>query len=207
MKKIFVAVLLTLAPTLAFAGSLTYNLRDPSIEAIDEVNSFSLTLDGLTATLWAVPTSYAGNDVVLNQTSSSFGVNVNGTTCGGLEDSATIDGGCVGEAVKIAFNSDVFVNSLGISNFGSTDAGVATIGALSYLITSTGLQSYGSAFLAAGDSLLVAAGNGFSLDNFTVTASALRTAGPVATPEPSTLLLLAIGAGGMIRGRRWMRTR
>lgn len=186
MKNIVLSLALLLIPTIASAGSLTFDLRDPGIEAIDEVNSFSLNLDGLTATLWAQPTTYAGNNVVLNQTSTSFGVNVNGTTCGGAEDSATIDGGCTNESIRIAFDSDVIVNSLRVSNYGYTDAGLATVALATYYITSTGLQSLGDTFLAAGNALTVAytAGNGFSLDSFTVTKS---------TPEPSTILLLVVG--------------
>jgi hypothetical protein len=186
MKKTVLLLALLLIPTIASAGSLTFDLRDPSIEAIDEVNSFSLNLDGLTATLWALPTMYGTNNVVLNQTSSSFGVNVNGTTCGGTEDSATIDGGCISEAIKIVFDSDVFVNSLRVSNFGYTDAGLATLAAVTYYISSTGTQLLGDTFLAAGSALTVAytGGNGFSLDSFTVTKS---------TPEPATILLLVVG--------------
>ena len=195
MGKILLSLALLVVPAVATAGPLTFNLRDPGIEAIDEVNSFSLNMDGLTATLWALPTTYAGSNVVLNQTSSSFGVNVDGTTCGGTEDSATIDGGCTNEAIKVVFDSDVIVNSLRVSNFGAADAGLATLAAVTYYINATGLQSLGDTFLAAGSALTVAytAGNGFSLDSFTVTTS---------TPEPSTILLLVLAAVMFTLGRR-----
>jgi len=191
MKNALLALVLLVLPAVASAGPLTFNLRDPSIEAIDEVNSFSLNLGGLTATLWASPTTYYGSNVVLNQTSTSFGVNVDGTTCGGAEDSATIDGGCINEAIKIVFDSDVIVNSLSVSNFGTTaagikDAGVATLAAVTYYINNTGFQSLGDTFLLAGSALTVAyvGGNGFSLDSFTVTTS---------TPEPFTVMVLVVG--------------
>ena len=199
MKNILFALALLTIPAAATAAPVTFNLRDPLIEAIDEVNSFSLTLDGLTATLWALPTTFNGSNLLLNQTSSAFGINVEGTTCGGAEDSATIDGGCVGESIKIAFNSDVFVNGLRVSNFGSADAGLATLAAVTYTITGTGLHSLGDTFLAAGSALTVAytAGNGFSLDSFTASI-----APSTAVPEPSVILLLALGVLGTTVRRR-----
>ena len=198
MKKTLIALLLTIVPAVATAAPVTFNLRDPLVEGIDEVNSFSLTLDGLTATLWALPTTFNGSNLLLNQTSSAFGINVEGTTCGGAEDSATLDGGCVGESIKIAFDSDVFVNSLRVSNFGSADAGLASLAAGTYAITGTGLHSLGDTFLAAGSALTVAytAGNGFSLDSFTASI-----APATAVPEPSVLWLLALGVLGIARRR------
>ena len=55
MKKVVGSLSLTLLllPTLAAASPITFNLRDPFIETIDEVNSFPLTISGLTATLTA----------------------------------------------------------------------------------------------------------------------------------------------------------
>jgi hypothetical protein len=62
-------------------------------------------------------------------------------------------------------------------------------------VLSTGTHSLGNTFLGAGDvwSIAFVAGNGFSFDSFTVTV-----------PEPGTLILLcaALGACGLIRGRR-----
>src|SRR5687768_13771137 len=100
-KPVIAAAVLALLPTVVSAGPVTFDLRNPAIEMIDEVNSFSLTLDGLTATLAALPTTFDGHDLLLNQTSSGFGINVGGVTCGGMEDSAAIDGGCVGETIRI----------------------------------------------------------------------------------------------------------
>ncbi|HEU4926646.1 MAG TPA: PEP-CTERM sorting domain-containing protein [Vicinamibacterales bacterium] len=202
MKKLLVAVAVAIVPSMASAS--TFDLRNPGIEAIDEVNSFSLTVDGLTATLSALPATFDGHNLLLNQTSSGFGVNVDGTTCGSTEDSAAIDGGCVGEMIGIVFNSDVFVNSLRVSNFGVSttlgmDAGLVTMGAYSYIIASTGLQLLGNTFLAAGDALYLSytAGNGFSLDNFTATATSV--------PEPTTLALLGIGVFATTLARKRIR--
>ena len=114
MKRMLLALIIALAavPDAAFAGPITYNLRDPFVESIDEVNSFDLTVNGLTATLTALPDTYNGNSALLNQTLSSFGINVENTTCGGLENSAQLDGGCTGESIAIRFGSAVSLNSL-----------------------------------------------------------------------------------------------
>ena len=91
MKIIRLIVLLALIPSAAFAGPIIFDLRTPEIEDIDEVNSFSLTRDSLTATLTALPSTFNEppvRDLFLNRTSSSFGINVVGTTCGSLEKSA-----------------------------------------------------------------------------------------------------------------------
>jgi hypothetical protein len=197
MKRTLFALIvgLTTLPSAAAAASITFDLRDSSIELIDEVNSFDLTEDGLTATLAALPETYYSHDVVLNQTTSAFGINVVGTSCGDSEDSTRLDGGCTGESIDISFSEDVYLNSLKVSSFSllGLDTGLVTIdGALLALpILSTGVLSLGNVFLAAGSSLNVAylTGNGFSLDNFTVTRASVA--------EPGSLLLLSLGVLGM----------
>ena len=200
MKKAFVAVVLSLVPSLALAAPITFDLRNPAIEAIDEQNAFPLTQDGLTAFLQALPTTFDGRNVLLNQTSSSFGINVEGTTCGSMEESAQVDGGCTGESISILFSQDVFVNTLRLSLFGSADVGTATVGGTSFTPLASGINNLGDTFLAAGTQFLIAynAGNGFSVDNFTVTVA------PTAVPEPATLSLLTAGllAASSIRRRR-----
>ena len=200
MTKFFFGLTLVLLPQVVLATPTTFDLRDPAIELIDEVNSFSLTINGLTATLSAVPATFNEpplRTLLLNQTSSSFGINVDGTTCGGTEQSGLIDGGCVAEAVQIVFDYDVVLNNLRVSSFGAgTDQALVTIGATTIPILSTGLHNLGDVFLAKGSPWLIAyvAGNGFSFDSFAAT--------PV--PEPSTLLLLSIGglvAAVLVRAR------
>jgi len=189
------ACLLLLSGAVAQAAPITFDLRAPSIEAIDEVNSFSLSLGGVTATLTAQPLVFDGHPLLLNQTASAFGVNVFDTTCGGAEDSDELDNGCVGESIQIVFDTNVFLNSLRVSSFGASDQGLATIGASLFAINSTGDHALGNTFLAAGDPWTIAyiAGNGFSFDRFTVTA-----------PEPASLLLFALG-GGLVVSRRHRR--
>jgi hypothetical protein len=134
-------------------------------------------------------------ELFLDRTASSFGINVVNTTCGGMEESSQLDGGCTGESVQIVFDHDVILRSLAVSIFGSLDEGRIDItGEPSIDITSTGLQSLGDVFLAAGDpfSVVYVAGNGFSFDNFTVDL----------VPEPGLLVLLGLGFSGVIACRR-----
>jgi hypothetical protein len=202
VKTILAPITLTLAlviPSASFAAPIFFDLRAPEIENIDEVNSFSLTEDdGLTATLTALPSTFNEpplRDLFLNRTASSFGINVVNTTCGGMEEPSQLDGGCTGESVQIVFDRDVILRNLAVSIFGSLDEGRIDItGAPSIDITSTGLQSLGDIFLAAGDpfSVVYVAGNGFSFDNFTVDRA----------PEPGVLVLLGLGFSGVIAFRR-----
>lgn len=118
VKKGLCTFLLAIAPTVAFAGSITFDLRALSVESVDEVGSFTFASGDLMATISASPTSLVGQNRLLNRTASRFGVNVDGTTCGSTEDSALIDGGCGAESITIAFNTNVLLNSLVASSFG-----------------------------------------------------------------------------------------
>ncbi len=77
------AVLITAAVSPVAHATLTFDLRAANIELIDEVASFDLTVGGLTATVSA-------NVGVMNRTSSAFGINIVGTTCGSQEVSVRI---------------------------------------------------------------------------------------------------------------------
>jgi hypothetical protein len=114
--------LLAIAPTVAFAGPIPFDLRALSVESVDEVGSITLASGDLMATISASPTSLVGQNLLLNRTDSSFGVNVDGITCGSTEDSALIDGGCGAESIAIAFNTNVLLNSLVVSSFGHRTA-------------------------------------------------------------------------------------
>ncbi len=171
MRKI-ILMLVLISPNTAFSTPIIFDLRAPEIEDIDEVNSFSLVMGGLTATLTAQPPTFTTRDLELNRTSSSFGINVAGTTCGSKEKSAQIDDGCIGESIEIFFDQDVLLNNLAVSIFGSSDeARVVINGSSSIDILSTGIHSLGGTFLEAGAtfSVVFVAGTGFSFDNFAVT--------------------------------------
>ena len=201
VKKGLCTFLLAIAPTVAFARPIAFDLRALSVESVDEVGSFTLASGNLMATISASPTSLVGQNLVLNRTASSFGVNVDGTTCG-TEDSALIDGGCGAESIAIAFNTNVHPEQsrgiqLRVTGQRSCDSRPNCVKASVY-----GTKSLNGAFLGAGELLIIAytAGNGFSLDSFTATATA--------TPEPATLALLGLGlAGAAIQRRRAVRRR
>ncbi len=189
------AVLITAAVSPVAHATLTFNLRAADIELIDEVASFNLTVGGLTATVSA-------NVGVLNRTSSAFGINIVGTTCGGQEDSEEIDDGCSAqlnipdEAVSVQFDMDVLLEQLKVSSFGSSDQALVEIfGASDIPITSTGFHSLNDTFLAAGNPFTIGfiAGNGFSFDQFTVAK---------AVSEPGTLALLGLTLAAVGFARR-----
>jgi PEP-CTERM motif len=195
--KILLALAVLIFPSIALAAPITFNLRDPAIELIDEVNSFSLTQGGLTATLFALPATFNEpplRTLELNQTSSSFGVNVAGTTCGGLEDSSLIDGGCTPESVAVTFNLPVRLDQIVLSLFtGGTTGDLASLtidgfAPITLLPTPAATDIYNFSSnntVPAGQAVVLGylAGNGFSFDSFTVTA----------VPEPTSLILLGIG--------------
>ena len=104
-------------PVAVLDAAAFYDLRDASIELIDEVASFDLTEDGIIATLTA-------NTGLLNRTASAFGVNAAGTG----DDTDTLDDGSgVIESVTITFDTDVRFNQLQLSLLTAPeDAAVST---------------------------------------------------------------------------------
>ena len=192
MNKTLLAILLTtVAPGFASAAPITFDLRDPLIETIDEVNSFPLTEDGLTAVFTAVAQKPLPElPFVLNQSPSAFGIDIVGTTCAEImEDADLLEGECASETLRIVFDRDVFLSSLSVSSFGSDEFAVAFVhpDGVSFEITRDGALSLNHVLLAAGQSFDVVPfwGDGFSFDSFTVT--------PVGVPEPTILVLLGTG--------------
>ena len=122
-KKMLQTLVVTAAVT-AFcvsslqAGIITFDLRDASIEDIDEVVSFALTdtSSGLTATLTA-------NIGELNQTNTGFGINAPE----GGDDTDTIDDIKGTESVTITFNEPVTFDQLVLSLFSSGEAASLSI--------------------------------------------------------------------------------
>ncbi len=77
-----VLVIVCALSTLAYSFPITFDLRVPEIEAIDEADAFDVTNGGLTVTLKAIGGA-------LNRTGSGFGINA----LGGNDDSDQIDDG------------------------------------------------------------------------------------------------------------------
>src|SRR6266542_4991508 len=153
------------------------------VEAVDEAPSFSLTIDGITATLTA-------NIGVLNTTAViGFGVNAPGTG----DETSLIDNVLGTESVSIVFNVPVRLDQIVLSDFfgGAGDLALLTINGFAPVTlnpTAPALDVYNFASnntVPIGQSIILAfqAGNGFSFDSFSVTA----------VPEPASGLLLLIG--------------
>ena len=190
-KKMLQTLVVTAAVT-AFcvsslqAGIITFDLRDASIEDIDEVVSFALTdtSSGLTATLTA-------NIGELNQTNTGFGINAPE----GGDDTDTIDDIKGTESVTITFNEPVTFDQLVLSLFSSGEtASLSIAGGSPFSLTDTGSGTDIFNFttdnaVPIGQTVVLSheSGNGFSFDNFTVTT----------VPEPTTLVMLLVGLIGL----------
>jgi hypothetical protein len=183
--------------TQAQAYSITFDLRGPEGLVVDGLATGPVTKNGLTATLTA-------NDGILNQTVSGFGINA--SLPGDVTDQ--IDNGSgVTEYVTIMFDQLVTFDQLALSSFTSEEQASLTIagGSPIFLVgTGPSIDIYDFSTnntIPIGQSVMLAynIGNGFSLDEFTVTA----------IPEPATFALLGIGLAGLgtgyIRRRRPVR--
>ena len=206
--KWIVIVLFAFAPAIASAGLITFNLRDPAVELLDEVSSFDYTVGGVTATLTADPATYTdtsggSHDLLLNQTASAFGVNVDGlANSGGCtnEQSSQLDGGCTPESIIVELDVNAILVSIAVSSFGSSDLGSVSFqeaGLLPESITHTGVTNIDQPVGSAGHGFLVSfvSGNGFSFDSFTIQT----------VPEPGNLAMLIIGFGGLGFTRRMLK--
>lgn len=166
-------------PSGTLASPLLFDLRAPAVETLDGGPTLSLTVSDITATVSA-------DQGVLNRTASGFGVNAPG----GGDDTDTIDGALVDEAVSVAFDSDVLLDGILLSSLTRADTGVLRLPGRTVPLSTSGFVSTGEALLLAGAAFRIAhvAGNGFSFDGFVASPR------PVATvPSPSTLPLSAAG--------------
>ncbi|MCC9603697.1 PEP-CTERM sorting domain-containing protein [Stieleria sp. JC731] len=166
------------------AGTILFDLRAPSIEALDEAPSLTLTHSGLTAIVSA-------NLGDLNLTSSGFGINhpLSG------DDTDRIDDLNGTEAVSVIFNKDVWLNSITLSALSSGENAlleVASFAPLTLTDTGAGTDVFffsTNNFIAAGETLVLSHedGNGFSFDSFSVSV----------VPEPTSLICVF---GGLLVG-------
>lgn len=193
--RIFVvsAVLTSVCALPVQAFSITFNLLGAEGTVVDGLTTGPVTKNGLTATLTA-------NDGVLNQTSGEFGINASG----GSDVTHLIDNGSgITEFVTIMFDQLVTFDMLALSSFTSTEeASLIIAGGSQIFLVGTGpsIDIYNFSTnntIPIGQSVMLAysTGNGFSLDEFTVTLSE-----STAIPEPATFVLLGIGLAGLGTG-------
>jgi MYXO-CTERM domain-containing protein len=196
-KSLFLAVISVLVVNISLAPSLHATLfqlaGSAAVEAVDEAPSFSLTVDGITATLTA-------NIGVLNTTAvSGFGVNAPGTG----DETSQVDNTLGLESVSIVFNLPVRLDQIVLSLFtGGATGDLASLtvdgfGAATLNPLAPALDVYDfvtNNTVPVGQSIVLAyqAGNGFSFDSFSVSE----------VPAPASLALALIGLAGLGWSRR-----
>jgi len=196
MKYLLFPFLLIATPA---AASLEFVFMNDSTAigmALDSQNSGSVTQGGVEMTATAGPGPF-------NATGSFFGIN---QSAGG-DDTDGFDfeesgGPGVAEMITISFDADVFLESIRVSSFGSSDEVTVSEGMNTIAVVSmTGMTSLGSYALSANTPFAIATtagsyGNGWSLDSLTISTV-------TAVPEPTTFLpLLAVLIGTALSRRR-----
>jgi len=203
MKKLIGILVFALLPLSASAGLITFNLAGDSGDgaeglALDGLESGYVTKGGVTARLSARAAAPAGEDSgerVLNQTSSSFGVNSVGDGC---DVSAEVDANCFQEYIYFSFSEMVELVSITLTNYSSNDTAIlifqnpANVSIIPSSPSTTLVGAMIGGGLGDGFSIYSAAGNGFSVDRFTIRS----------VPEPGTLALFGLGIAGLGFSRR-----
>jgi hypothetical protein len=176
----------------AHAATMFQLIGSMAVEAVDESASFSLTQDGITATL-------AANVGVLNTTTSGFGVNhprVGDPT--DLLDAFFMDH----DSVTVTFNRTIALDQVVLSLFTPSGGELASLTIdgfppITLAPTTAATDVYNFSFantVSVGQSIVLAhvAGNGFSFDSFTVSA----------IPGPAGWLMLLTATGAVALSRR-----
>ena len=200
MRLVLPMLTMLIAPVCASASIITFDLRAPIVETLDEVNSFDYTVGDVTATLSAGPPTYvdtSGNsrDLLLNRTASGFGVDVDGLAdTGGCtnEDSDAIDNGCVREGVFVELDTNAILLSIAVSSFESGDEALLAfenVALVDIPILSTGSTAANELVGGPGNrfAILYIDGDGFSFDSFTI----------MTVPLPGTAVLFGLGLAGI----------
>jgi hypothetical protein len=201
------AVLVAAALATPAPADTLYDLRDPSIDNIDGVSSFTLTVNGISATLTALVNGQTNAATVLNRTASGFGVNAVGS--GDLTDQ--IDNANGIESVRLVFDQDVYFTQLVLAFYSTSTqvppGDIANLGlpqgALQPAAMTSAIDTYNFSsnnFIAAGQAVDLAyvQGNGFSFNSFSV-----NSAVPLPTAALSGVTFLgAMAAGRFVRRRR-----
>ena len=130
------------------------------IEELDEQISFTVTADGVALTL-------AANQGVLNQTTSGFGINSDGSG----DDTDGIDGELGEERITLTFDSPVIFRGFEVSGFSGEDQGGVVISDGSPTpFSERGFFASDSVEVGTAETVQIfwIAGNGFSLDAIAV---------------------------------------
>jgi hypothetical protein len=185
------ALIIIASGSCAHAATMFQLLGSAAVEAVDEASSFSLTQDGITASLTA-------NIGVLNATMGGFGVNH--PTAGDPTDLVDAFFGDH-ETVTVTFNQAVTLDQVVLSLFTPSGGELASLTidgfpALTLVPMTAATDVYNFSAnntVLVGQSIVLAhvAGNGFSFDSFTISA----------VPEPSAFIMLLVGVGVVARYR------
>lgn len=175
-----------------YAAPSVFDFRDTNAGIgvnLDGQTTGSATVNGVTLHATLFP------DGVFNQTGSAFGINA----ANGADDTDEFD---PGEGFTFSFSTNVILNSVSLSNFGSTSRGLISFNGGAEIATLTTQEtSLGATFVSAGTVLRFESNSpdttlnssDFSLDSLSVTAM----------PEPSSFALLGgVAALGLAAVRR-----
>lgn len=169
----------------ASATLLTFDLRDPSVEALDGASSFNYVIGDVVATISA-------NIGVLNRTNSGFGIDIPGNSC---DNSDAIDQGCsnlIPESILVLFNQKVQLVSSTLSGLTGGDQALWTLPNFATQIVSTGgtVAPSNGTFIEVGQSFAwtsfrdntTRTQKGFSFDSFTI-----QKLQPISVNAPTSL--------------------
>jgi hypothetical protein len=201
-------LLMVLLSAKVSATFITFDLRDPLIEALDGAASFDYVKDEVTATVNA-------NVGVLNRTNSGFGIDVPADSC---DNSDALDQACDGlppELISVSFNQRVRLVSSSLSGLTAGDLALWHFANLpGQIITSSGIViAPFNSLIEAGDSVswssfadnFTRTQKGFSLDSFTIEKIRPLSVNAPASMSVILLIVAMITLSQYQRGRQLTR--